>query len=143
MPKYRVAHIHEQGQDVILFPLEAKFDLLTDSDKEEELRFLKFQANTAGLRGAAVAVWDAGGGRMGFMAPQQWHPYLRSITLQFVMAHLNKEISWSPVLFHSSRIGRRDDVPTFRYVANAIANTCHIFSSSVFSPPPDCPHWPA
>jgi hypothetical protein len=33
MPKYKVAHIHEQGQDVIIFLLEAKIDLLTDSDK--------------------------------------------------------------------------------------------------------------
>jgi hypothetical protein len=94
MPKYKVAHIHEQGQDMIIFPLEAKFGHQTDSDKNQELGILGFRANAAGLRGAAVAVWDAGGGRMGFMGPQQWHPFLRSINLQFVMANLNKEVLW-------------------------------------------------
>jgi hypothetical protein len=94
MPKYKVAHLHEQGQDMIIFPLEAKFGHQTDSDKNHELGILGFRANAAGLRGAAVAVWDAGGGSMGFMGPQQWHPFLKSINLQFVMANLNKEVFW-------------------------------------------------
>jgi hypothetical protein len=94
MPKYRVAHIHEQGQDMIIFPLEAKFGHLTQSDREQELAALGFQANKAGLRGAAVAVWDAGGGRIAFMGPQPWHPFFQGLSLQFVRANLNKEIFW-------------------------------------------------
>ena len=94
MPKYKVAHIHEQGQDMIIFPLEEKFSRMTESDKHKELGILGFQANRAGLRGAAVAVWDNGGGKMGFYGPQQWHRFLSSISLQFVMANLNKEVSW-------------------------------------------------
>ena len=94
MPKYQVAHIHEQGQDMIIFPLDAEFSRKAESDQDQELSSLEFRANNAGLRGAAVAVWDAGGGRMGFRGPTQWHPYLRSINLQFVRTHLNKEISW-------------------------------------------------
>jgi hypothetical protein len=94
MPKYKVAHIHEQGQDMIIFPLEQKFAQMTSSDQNQELGILGFQANKAGLKGAAVAVWDAGSGKMGFLGPQQWHPYLSSINLRFVMANLNKEVSW-------------------------------------------------
>lgn len=94
MPKYQVAHIHEQGQDMIIFPLEAKFGHQTQADQNQELGVLGFRANAAGLRGAAVAVWDAGGGRMGFFGPPQWHPFLRSIDLQFVAANVNKEVSW-------------------------------------------------
>jgi hypothetical protein len=94
MPTYKVAHINEQGQDMIIFPLEAKFAHLTQSDKEQELAALGFQANRPGLRGAAVAAWDAGGGSMGFIGPQQWHQFLQSINLRFVLANLNKEISW-------------------------------------------------
>jgi len=37
---------------------------MTSSDQNEELGRLGFRANSAGLAGAAVAVWDAGGGRM-------------------------------------------------------------------------------
>jgi hypothetical protein len=50
MPKYKAAHIHEQGQDMIIFPLDAKFDHMTDSDKQDELDALQFRANAAGLR---------------------------------------------------------------------------------------------
>jgi hypothetical protein len=64
------------------------------ADRTAELAALGFQANKAGLRGAAVAVWDAGGGRMGFIGPHQWHAFLQGINLQFVMANLNKEIFW-------------------------------------------------
>jgi hypothetical protein len=94
VPKYRVAHINEQGQNMILFPLDAQFGRLTQSGQNDELRALQFRARNAGLAGSAVAVWDAGGGRMGFMGPQQWHPFLQGIDLHFVMANLNKEISW-------------------------------------------------
>ncbi len=94
MPHYKVAHIHEQGQDMIIFPLEARFGHLSQLDKDQELAVLEFQANKAGLRGSAVAVWDAGGGRMAFIGPQNWHRFLQSISLQFVRANLNKEIFW-------------------------------------------------
>jgi hypothetical protein len=94
MPKYKVAHIHEQGNDMIIFPLESKFGQMTGSDQDEELAILGFQANAAGLRGTAVAVWDAGGGKMAFRGPQQWCSFLCSINLRFVMVNVNKEISW-------------------------------------------------
>jgi hypothetical protein len=94
MPTYKVAHIHEQGQDMIIFPLGSQFGRMTSSDQDAELNTLGFRANAAGLKGAAVAVWDNGGGRMGFFGPQQWHQFLRSINLRFVLANVNKEISW-------------------------------------------------
>jgi hypothetical protein len=94
MPSYKVAHIREQGQDMIIFPLETTFGQKSNSEQNRELGVLGTRANRAGLRGTAVAVWDNGGGRMGFLGPSQWHPYLRSISLQFVMANLNQEISW-------------------------------------------------
>jgi hypothetical protein len=94
MPTYKVAHINEQGQDMIIFPVDSAFSRMTRSDQEHQLGLLGFRANAAGLRGAAVAIWDAGGGHLGFFGPQQWHPFLKSIDLHFVMANLNKEISW-------------------------------------------------
>jgi hypothetical protein len=79
---------------MIIFPLEPKFGQMTTSAQNEELGVLGFRANAAGLRGAAVAVWDEGGGRMGFMGPPQWHGFLGSIGLQFVKANVNKIVSW-------------------------------------------------
>lgn len=95
MPSLKVAHIHEQGQDMIIFPLDQRFGRLPQDEQQKELAGLGMRANAAGLRGHAVAVWDAGGGRMGFMGPTQWHAFLRSIHLRWVLANLNKEISWT------------------------------------------------
>ena len=94
MPTYKAAHIHEQGQDMIIFPLEASYAQMTPSEQDQELNALRSRANAAGLRGAAVAVWDAGAGRMGFRGPTQWQVFLSSINLRFVMANLNQVISW-------------------------------------------------
>ncbi len=40
MPKYEVAHIREQGQDMIIFPLEARYGHLSQADQERELDVL-------------------------------------------------------------------------------------------------------
>ena len=95
MPKLKVAHIREQGQDMIIFPLDQRFGRLTQHEQQEELVALELRANAAGLHGHAVAVWDAGGGRMGFIGPRQWNAFLQSIGLRQVLASLNKEISWT------------------------------------------------
>ncbi|OYU91880.1 MAG: hypothetical protein CFE29_03250 [Bradyrhizobiaceae bacterium PARB1] len=94
MPTFKVAHLREQGQDMIIFPLNAAFGRQSQSDQEDELAGLEYQANMAGLAGHAVAVWDAGGGRMGFLGPRQWHGFLSSLNLRAVMANVNKSISW-------------------------------------------------
>lgn len=94
MPKYRVAHVKKQGHDLIIFPLDPKFGQLSGTDQDRELRVLGAQANQAGLKGAPVAVWDAGYGRSGFRGPALYYNILSEINLQFVMANVNREISW-------------------------------------------------
>jgi len=94
MPSYKVAHIRERAQDMIIFPLESSFANRPQSSQEQELLALERRANSAGLRGSAVAVWNAGGGRMGFLGPRPWHTYLRALGVSTVLANLNQEISW-------------------------------------------------
>jgi hypothetical protein len=94
MPKYKVAHINEQGEDMIIFPLNAKFGRISVADQNKQLRTLQVRATAAGLAGKAVAVWDSGDGRMGFLGPRQWDAFLRSLNLRYVMLILNKEVSW-------------------------------------------------
>jgi len=89
MPTFKVAHIREQGQDMIIFPLNSAFGRQPETEQQDELAALKYQAHAAGLAGQAVAVWDAGGGRMGFMGPPQWQGFLRSLNLRAVMASVN------------------------------------------------------
>ena len=70
------------------------FGSKTEEEKQEALAEIEARAHSAGLKGHAVAVWDAGGGQMAFHAPTPWHPYFKSINLQTVFANVNRELSW-------------------------------------------------
>ena len=94
MPTFKIAHIREQGVDLIIVPLESVFGQKSKSDQDLAIAELQARATEAGLRGAVVAVWDSGGGRMAFIAPPKWHPFFKSIDLSFVAANINRSLSW-------------------------------------------------
>jgi hypothetical protein len=94
MPRFDVAHLREQGQDMIIIPLDSDFGLKSNADQSSITNELQRHANGAGLRGTVVPVWDNGGGRMAFIAPRPWHPFFRSISLGMVAANINQEIYW-------------------------------------------------
>ena len=94
MPSLDVAHLREQGQDMIIVPLEHSFGHKSDREQSLAISELQMRASSAGLRGSVVAVWDGGGGRMAFRAPRPWHPFFQSIGLYDVLQNLNKQISW-------------------------------------------------
>jgi hypothetical protein len=94
MPSYKVAWFKEQGIDLIVVPLDSGFARQTDQEQTQTATQLQLAANLAGLGGTVVPVWDAGAGRMGFRAPERWHPFFKSLTLGRVFANINREISW-------------------------------------------------
>jgi hypothetical protein len=93
MPRYEVAHIHEQGNDLIIIPLEPSFGMQTQATQLQIVKELQLHANGAGLKGTVVPVWSSGRG-MAFLAPNNWHAFFSSIDLQFIAANINKYISW-------------------------------------------------
>jgi hypothetical protein len=93
MPRYDLAHIHQQGVDLIIIPLNSSFGSRSQTEQQEVVGELQLHANAAGLKGTVVPVWDSLG-RMAFIAPQDWHPFFKSINLQFVRANINRYISW-------------------------------------------------
>ena len=94
MPKFKVAHLREQGQDMVIIPLESSFGSKTSHDQQAIIADLQVHSRAAGLAGIVVPVWDSGGGRMAFVAPRPWHPFFQSLNLQMVFASVNKELSW-------------------------------------------------
>jgi len=78
---------------MIIVPLDQSFDYKPSGEQNEAIEELQLRSNQAGLRGSVVAVWQSGG-RMKFIAPRQWHPFFRSISLNFVIANLNRQLSW-------------------------------------------------
>jgi hypothetical protein len=94
MPDFDVAHIRQQGVDLIIVPLDRSFGHKNDSDKDAIITELQGRASSAGLAGTVVPVWDNGGGRMAFIAPQPWHPFFMSLTLRQVAANVNRSLYW-------------------------------------------------
>jgi len=93
MPSFDVAHIQEQGQNMLLFPLNSSFGHKSSSEQHSILEELEVRAHGAGLAGRAVAVWEAGG-RTYTIGPKLWAGFLRSINMRFVLRNVNREISW-------------------------------------------------
>jgi hypothetical protein len=75
-------------------PLNSSFGHKTPQDQDDITAELQAHASGAGLAGTVFPVWDAGGGRMAFKAPPNWHPFFRSLSLHSVHANINKEIYW-------------------------------------------------
>ena len=94
MPSYKAAHLREQGQNMIIFPLESAFEHRSDADKSATRAALQRRANASGLAGSAVLFWESGG-RTHFLGPGPWHPFLRGLSMRSVLANVNKEISWT------------------------------------------------
>jgi hypothetical protein len=94
MPRFKVAHIREQGQDMIIVPLDSTFGGRVNSDQQSIASELQTRSRAAGLAGRVVPVWDKGRGRMGFFAPHTWHGFFASINLRWVCANINREIYW-------------------------------------------------
>lgn len=93
MPRYKIAHIREQGVDLVIIPLDWTFGAKSSADQQLIVEELQARSASAGLRGTVVPVWE-NGGRMSFLAPPNWHPYFRSINLQFIAQNLNRELYW-------------------------------------------------
>lgn len=100
LERIQVAHIGEQGLNLILVPLDALFRQRPEDDQRRIGAALQAWATTAGMDGVTVPVWDAGDGRMAFLAPVEAHPFLKAIDLAFVLDHLNAELSWSGLTGH-------------------------------------------
>lgn len=93
MATYDVAHIKEQGIDLIIIVVDSSFGPKTPGEQQEITAALQECATAAGLAGTVVPVWDAGGGQMGFFAPPNWRTFFSSIGLAFVETNINRELT--------------------------------------------------
>jgi hypothetical protein len=73
MPRFKVAHLREQGQDMVIIPLESSFGLKSEQEQNKIINELQRHTQGAGLKGKVIPVWESGG-RTYFIAPRPWHP---------------------------------------------------------------------
>lgn len=93
MPSFDAAHVREQGVDLIIVPLNSSFGHKPECEQAELIDAMQLAANSAGLAGTVVPMWNVGS-RTAFIAPPNWHPFFRSIGWNEVLANVNKKISW-------------------------------------------------
>jgi len=90
---YRIAHIREQGQDMVIVPLEGgKFHNRPHEEKMQVRDALQACSEDAGLAGEVCLVWTYGR-RFYFIAPEPWHAFFRSLTMVHVRRNLNKKLA--------------------------------------------------
>lgn len=94
MPNLSIAHLRQQGVDLIIAPLDSAFGRKDREAQHAVIAEIQVRSRQAGLAGTVVPVWDTGGGRMGFIAPRPWHPFFASLNLGTVYANLNRELHW-------------------------------------------------
>jgi hypothetical protein len=93
MPTYQVAHINEQGVDLIIIPLDSSFGNQTQAHRSAEIAEFQSRARMAGLRGIVVPVW-LDGQEMKFIAPPGLWPFFQGVQYQEILHWLNTEIVW-------------------------------------------------
>jgi hypothetical protein len=87
--QFEVAHIREQGQDMIVIPV----NLTVVSDKSQIYNALQICARSAGLAGSVVMIWKTAEGRIQYIAPSQWHRFVSQIDRNWIVKRLNKRIN--------------------------------------------------
>jgi len=92
MSKFKVAHIREQGVNLIIIPLDTAFGRQSHSEQQGTMAALQSAASSAGLAGTVVPVW-LDGIRHSFIAPRQWHAFFQSFSWNQIMANINKELT--------------------------------------------------
>lgn len=91
MTRFQIAHTREQGQDMIVVPLDHQFEYKTDAEREAFIYAFTVACRSAGLAGTVVPVWEVNG-RTRYIAPDPWRPFFRSVTLAAVQLAANRWI---------------------------------------------------
>lgn len=92
MATFKIAHLREQGVDLIIVPLKSDFGHKSDEEQSEIINWLQLCARHAGLAGKVVPVWQDGNGHR-FIAPNNWHPFFKAFSWDRIMMNINKELT--------------------------------------------------
>lgn len=93
MTSFKIAHLHEQGQDMIIVPVSPSIGRSPQHEQHALTETLQEAATSAGLRGTVAIIWRDGH-RVGFVAPRPWHPFFQSPNIyDLVLRNLNRELT--------------------------------------------------
>jgi hypothetical protein len=92
MARFKIAHIREQGIDLIIVPLDSSFGDKSKADQEDAVATLQDCAAAEGLAGSVVPVWRSGDDYQ-FIVPGNWHAFFKSLSWNIIMRNLNGELT--------------------------------------------------
>jgi len=89
---YKVAHIREQGKDVIIIPISNINNNLTNEKLNEIRRVFQTQAIKTKLSGEVCLVWEFNK-QLFSLAPSQWKAFCANLNMRIVKQYINKELT--------------------------------------------------
>lgn len=92
MPSFKIAHVKEQGVNVIIVPLSPRFSDCTEDQRASVIAAFQTAAEAATLRGRIVPMWRSGGSQVRFIAPPDWASFFERLKWKVVMRNLNREL---------------------------------------------------
>ena len=90
--KVQIAHIKEQGQDMIFIPMNSKFGARSTKDQYLIVDALESCARNARLAGGVAVLWESNE-RTYSIGPKPWQIFLKSIDMNYVKRRVNKELT--------------------------------------------------
>jgi hypothetical protein len=91
MPKYKVAQLSYEGENVILVPMDRSFGKRPQEQKDQELSKLQAAADATGLNGKLVIIWDAAGSVAAF-GPDKLKGYAESLRWTSLRTKMNCDL---------------------------------------------------
>jgi hypothetical protein len=88
---YQVAHVKQQGQDMILVLMDDLYWKRADADQQAQMNRLQDAAHQAGLAGHVVCVSQKGSKTM-FRGPAPWAPFLQTLDWSTVTKNVNARL---------------------------------------------------
>lgn len=92
MATFKVAHINQQGQNMVIVPLEPSFGAKSSDEQSDLIEQLQLCASSAGLAGTVVPVWRSGQG-FRFIAPTPWRAFFQSLSWNQIVRSVNKQLT--------------------------------------------------
>jgi len=93
LPKMQIAHINMSGVDMIFVPTDAAFARAGSAQQQNVVNELQAYMKEQLLAGAVTPVWQTEDSGLGYFASPQYHAMLATMTMEFVRANLNRELT--------------------------------------------------
>ena len=92
MPCFDVAHVREQDTNMIIVVVGESIGAKSKEEQSRIVDALQICANSGGLAGTVVLVWEKEGGSMGFLCPPEWNRYFTNFKYADIARNVNRKL---------------------------------------------------